>query len=65
MDHLSKIKPTEGSGAGTLDDVNMTLTMAFLYSIDAGAIYKGKSISREKNNFFFVKLKFMLFSRKK
>ena len=41
MDHLSKIKPTEGSGAGTLDDVNMTLTMAFLYSIDAGAIYKG------------------------
>ena len=40
MDHLSKIKPTEGSATGTLDDVNMTLTMALLYSIDAGAIHK-------------------------
>ena len=40
MDYLSKIKTTEGSGSGTIDDVNMTLTMALLYAIDATAISK-------------------------
>ena len=40
MDYLSKIKTTEGSGSGVIDDVNMTLTMALLYAIDATAISK-------------------------
>lgn len=40
MDHMSNIKPSDGSASGTLDNVNMTLTMALLYSIDAGALHK-------------------------
>ena len=44
MDFLSKVKNSEGSGSGTVDDVNMTLTMALLYSIDATAISKVKVI---------------------
>ena len=31
IDYLSKVKMTEGTGAGSIDDVNMTLTMAMLY----------------------------------
>ena len=40
LDHLSKVKTTEGTSSGALDDVNVTLTMALLYSIDAGAFHK-------------------------
>ena len=40
MDYLSKVKTTEGTGSGTIDDVNMTLIMALLYAIDATAISK-------------------------
>merc|ERR1719414_2409581 len=40
MDHLSKIKTTEGNASGALDDVNVTLTMALMYSLDAGALHK-------------------------
>ena len=40
MDHLSKIKTTEGTASGALDEVNVTLTMALMYSLDAGALNK-------------------------
>lgn len=42
FDFMSKVKNTEGTGSGNLDDVNMTLTMALLYALDATAISKVK-----------------------
>jgi nuclear pore complex protein Nup205 len=40
IDHLSRVKAGDSNAIGTIDDVNMTLTMGLLYSIDAGAINK-------------------------
>ena len=40
IDYLSKIKNTDGTGSGGIDDVNMTLTMAVMYAIDATAVSK-------------------------
>ena len=51
MDYLSKVKTTEGTGSGTIDDVNMTLVMALLYAIDATAISKVYTIFHRP--FFF------------
>lgn len=40
MDYLSKVKTTDGTANGALEEVNMTLAMALLYAIDATPITK-------------------------
>ncbi len=40
LDHLAKVKPGDGDSAGVIDNITMTLLMAFFYAVDVSALNK-------------------------